>query len=281
MHKYLSQSCDLLLIGVVGLQPGAGIPAAANGDARRLEQRFRSRSQHQSRARLPFWQELGKRRVESRHRSGAGAESRPRSGSASHRAGARPGKSCRIGSVSIDRCERRRIAYFPGCKIIRRAARGLGSISYEVDLWGKNRNQLAAANHRADATQYDRDALQLIVVSDTATFYTQVLSLNERIRIAQNNLKNAEEVLRITEARFREGSISGLEVSQQRVAVNNIRAALTSLTEQRSTNLNALAILLGQAPQNIQRAANGFFFIENTGSQSDTACLSVDGPARH
>ena len=132
------------------------------------------------------------------------------------------------------------------------AARGLGSISYEVDLWGKNRNQLAAANHRTDATQYDRDALQLIVVSDTATFYTQVLSLNERIRIAQNNLKNAEDVLRITEARFREGSISGLEVSQQRVAVNNIRAALTLLTEQRSTNLNALAILLGQAPQNIQ-----------------------------
>ena len=53
------------------------------------------------------------------------------------------------------------------------AARGLGSISYEVDLWGKNRNQLAAANYRADATQYDREALQLIVAADAATFYTQ------------------------------------------------------------------------------------------------------------
>src|SRR4029453_3115293 len=55
-----------------------------------------------------------------------------------------------------------------------------------------------------------------------------------------------------------EGSISGLEVSQQRVAVNNIRVALTSLTEQRSTNLNALAILLGQAPQNIQPPRTDF-----------------------
>jgi NodT family efflux transporter outer membrane factor (OMF) lipoprotein len=35
------------------------------------------------------------------------------------------------------------------------------------------------------------------------------------------------------------------------VAVNNIRAALVSLTEQRSTNLNALAILLGQSPQSL------------------------------
>jgi NodT family efflux transporter outer membrane factor (OMF) lipoprotein len=142
------------------------------------------------------------------------------------------------------------------------AARGLGSISYEVDLWGKNRNQLAAANHRVDATEYDRDALQLIVVSDTATFYTQVLSLNERIRIAESNLNNAEEVLRITEARFREGSISGLEVSQQRVAVNNLRAALTSLAEQRSTTLNALAILLGQAPQNMQPPKTDFSTIK-------------------
>ncbi|HSE87143.1 MAG TPA: efflux transporter outer membrane subunit [Candidatus Binatia bacterium] len=138
------------------------------------------------------------------------------------------------------------------------AARGLGSISYEVDLWGKNRNQLASANYRAEATQFDRDALQLIVAADAAIFYTQALSLNERIRIGQNNLNNAEEVLRIVEARFREGSVSGLEVSQQRVAVNNIRAALTSLTEQRSTTLNALAILLGQAPQHLQSPKGDF-----------------------
>jgi outer membrane protein, multidrug efflux system len=132
------------------------------------------------------------------------------------------------------------------------AARGLGSINYELDLWGKNRNQKAAANYRAEATQYDRDALRLIVTADTAAFYTQVLSLNERLRIAEGNLKNAEEVLRIIEARYRAGSVSGLEVSQQRVAVNSLRASLTSLAEQRATTANALAILLGQAPQNLE-----------------------------
>src|SRR5688572_9087713 len=132
------------------------------------------------------------------------------------------------------------------------AARGLGSINYELDLWGKNRNQKAAANYRAEATQYDRDALRLIVTADTAAFYTQILSINERIRIAEGNLKNAEEVLRIIEARYKAGSVSGLEVSQQRVAVTSFRASLASLNQQRSTTLNALAILLGQAPQDLQ-----------------------------
>ena len=132
------------------------------------------------------------------------------------------------------------------------AARGIGSVNYEIDLWGKNRSNAAAANLRARATEFDRDALRLIVSSDTAIFYTEVLSLNERIRIAENNLRNAEEVLRIIEARYRAGAVSGLELAQQRVAVNGFRAALSSLAEQRATTFNALAILLGQAPQNSQ-----------------------------
>src|SRR5574341_823799 len=124
------------------------------------------------------------------------------------------------------------------------------SVNYEVDLWGRNRDQALSADHRLDASQFDREALRLVVTSDATTFYTQILSLNNRIRIAEFNLKNAEEILRIIEARFSQGGVSGLEVSQQRVAVNGFRTSLATLIEQRSTTANALAILLGLAPQN-------------------------------
>jgi multidrug efflux system outer membrane protein len=130
------------------------------------------------------------------------------------------------------------------------SVRGGGSISYEVDLWGKNRNAAKSADYRVNASEFDREALRLVVTSDATNFYAQILSLNDRIRIAEFNLKNAEEILRIIEARFGQGSVSGLEVSQQRVAVNGFRTALTALVEARSTTANALAILLGLAPQN-------------------------------
>ena len=129
------------------------------------------------------------------------------------------------------------------------SVRGGGSISYEVDLWGKNRNAAKSADYRVNASEFDREALRLVVTSDATNFYAQILSLNDRIRIAEFNLKNAEEILRIIEARFGQGSVSGLEVSQQRVAVNGFRTALTALVEARSTTANALAILLGLAPQ--------------------------------
>jgi NodT family efflux transporter outer membrane factor (OMF) lipoprotein len=131
------------------------------------------------------------------------------------------------------------------------SARGAGSISYEVDLWGKNRDQAAAAGYRTDASRFDREALRLVVTADATNFYARILGLNERVRIAEFNLKSAEEILRIIEARFRAGSVSGLEVSQQRVAVNGFRTALASLIEQRTTTANALAIVLGSPPQNL------------------------------
>lgn len=130
------------------------------------------------------------------------------------------------------------------------AAGGGANISYEVDLWGKNRNQAKSADYRIDASRYDREALRLVVTSDATNFYAQIVSLNDRVRIAEFNLKNAEDILRIVEARYNAGGVSGLEVSQQRVAVNGFRTALASLIEQRSTTANALAILLGLAPQN-------------------------------
>ena len=129
------------------------------------------------------------------------------------------------------------------------AVAGGANLSYEVDLWGKNRNQAKSADYRIDVSQFDREALRLVVTSDATNFYSQILSLNDRISIADYNLKSAEEILRIVEARFNAGSVSGLDVAQQRVAVNNFRTALALLIEQRSTTGNALAILLGLAPQ--------------------------------
>jgi multidrug efflux system outer membrane protein len=134
--------------------------------------------------------------------------------------------------------------------INRNAARAGGTISYELDLWGRNRNEARSAAHRLDASRFDREALRLVVTADATNFYSLILSLNDRIHIAEFNLHNAEEILRIIEARFAQGAVSGLEVSQQRVAVNGFRTAVASLIEQRSTIANALAILLGVAPQN-------------------------------
>jgi NodT family efflux transporter outer membrane factor (OMF) lipoprotein len=125
-------------------------------------------------------------------------------------------------------------------------------ISYELDLFGANRANVTAAEYSFASSQYGHDALSLVVMSDVASAYFQVLNLRERVHIAQENLKNSQDVLKIINARFQAGSISALEVSEQKTNLANTQAALASLQESLAQSENALAVLLGKAPRTIE-----------------------------
>lgn len=122
-------------------------------------------------------------------------------------------------------------------------------LSYEVDLFGRNRAGREAARESLSAGQFDREALGLIIASDVSAGYFQVLTLEERLAIARRNLSRAEDVFRIIEAQYNEGRISGLEMAQQRVELANNRAQLAQFENQLVAARNALAVLLGKAPQ--------------------------------
>ncbi len=123
------------------------------------------------------------------------------------------------------------------------------SASYELDLWGRiaaTRDSAAAA---LAASRFDRDAARLSVAASVAATWFQGLALEERLRIARQNLDIAERVLKVVEARYRHGAASALEVSQQRATVLTQRAAIEPLAVQARQAASALAILLGRAPQ--------------------------------
>ena len=121
--------------------------------------------------------------------------------------------------------------------------------SYEVDLWGRLGAQVASAGHAVAASRHDLDAVRLSLEAGVATAYFQIISLDERIAIARENLAIAERVLQIVEARYRAGAASSLDVSRQRTTVTSQRAALVPLESQRNQAVYALAVLVGQIPQ--------------------------------
>lgn len=130
------------------------------------------------------------------------------------------------------------------------------ALSYEVDLFGRNRAQRDSARYDLNAGEFDREALALMVAGDVATGYFSVLTLHERLLIAQDNLSRAEDVFRIIEAQYNEGRISGLELSQQQVELASSRAQLSAIRNQTEQARNALAVLLGKAPQNLTLGAD-------------------------
>lgn len=126
------------------------------------------------------------------------------------------------------------------------------SASYEIDFWGRNRASRAASEASLLATRFDRETLALTVTSSVTRSYLQLLSLRDRLRVAQLNLDNAERVLALTEVRVRNGAASPLELAQQRSQVAQQRASLAPLRQQERETLLTLATLLGEPLVNVQ-----------------------------
>lgn len=130
------------------------------------------------------------------------------------------------------------------------------SAGYEVDFWGKNRANAASAQLQAGANRADRDTVALTTMASVANTYFQVLSLRERLAIAQSSLDTARQVLQVIEARYNAGVASPVELATQRAAVASAELAIPPLQQQEAEARGALALLVGRAPEG--------FDIENT-----------------
>ena len=123
------------------------------------------------------------------------------------------------------------------------------SAAYEVDLWEKNRAAADAAVQRVRSSQFDQETVAITLDSNVATTYFQILSLRDRVRLAEDTLKSAEGILDLLERQRRVGTVSDLEVAQQRTAVATQRAAIPALVQTERQAIHALAILLGRNPE--------------------------------
>jgi multidrug efflux system outer membrane protein len=123
------------------------------------------------------------------------------------------------------------------------------SISYELDLFSKNRAGVEAAEARLGASQFDHEALAIVVAGDVVQAYANAAASTERLQVARNNLEIAKDILGIINARFREGAASALEASQQKAEVASSEASMASLVRDHESYVNQLAVLTGKAPQ--------------------------------
>lgn len=127
--------------------------------------------------------------------------------------------------------------------------------SYEVDVWGKLGYQSQSALALARASLYNRQTVALTLVSDVTTTYFQLVSLTERVNIAQKNLRLAQSVARAISKRVDIGEASIIELQQQQVTIALIESAIANLQLQKERAANRLAVLVGKPPNSFKITA--------------------------
>jgi NodT family efflux transporter outer membrane factor (OMF) lipoprotein len=129
------------------------------------------------------------------------------------------------------------------------SASARGSASYQLDLFGQNRADRAAARAGYDGQVFDQRALELTLASDVAFTYFSVLATRERLEVAQSNLEISERIFDIIETRYDAGDVSRFDLTSQQAALANARARLPQIEQQLVSLETALSVLLGRAPQ--------------------------------
>lgn len=132
------------------------------------------------------------------------------------------------------------------------------SASYEIDFWGGKRASRDSAQLALQASEFDRATVELTLLSGVANTYAQALSLREQSRIAELNLSNAQNVLKLVQTRYDSGSATALELAQQKSLVAAQQRQLPLVQQQARDALISLAALLGRPVQELQTGVEPF-----------------------
>lgn len=123
-----------------------------------------------------------------------------------------------------------------------------GSVSWEVDLWGRLSSLRNAADWEAQATEFDRQAASLSLSATVANLYWQIAYLNQRVAASEQSMDYARRTLTLVQAQYGAGDAAGLELAQATQALATQQASHTQWLQQRVQARNALAILLDAPP---------------------------------
>lgn len=119
------------------------------------------------------------------------------------------------------------------------------TLNYEVDLFGRVRRSLEAANASLQASAADLENVRLLVSSELAADYFQLRELDAEMAVVQKSVTFQQQGLDLVEKRHEGGAVSRLDVAQQQTVLDSSITQLRLLQQQRAQFEHAVALLQG------------------------------------
>ncbi len=120
--------------------------------------------------------------------------------------------------------------------------------SYEIDLFGRARGDLAAARQDAVATEYDLQAIQLAAAAETISAYFDLVDTRRQIDLTRVTIETLEDRAERTDERFQRGLAESFELYQVRQDLRSTQASLPQLESALVALQARLALLTGSYP---------------------------------
>ena len=128
----------------------------------------------------------------------------------------------------------------------------IGFSSYELDLFGRIRSLNDQALESFFATEETRRSTQLSLIAEVAGDWLSLATNRQLLKLASDTQASQQRTLALSEARHKEGAISGLDLAQVRMTVESARADVAQQKAQIEQDRNALELVVGTSvPDNL------------------------------
>ncbi|MEM9085935.1 MAG: TolC family protein [Pseudomonadota bacterium] len=126
--------------------------------------------------------------------------------------------------------------------------------SYELDLFGRARDDFRAARQDAIASAQDLKTVQLSAAAETISAYFDYVDAARQITLNENTIEVLQDRVQRTDERFSRGLVDSFELYQIRQDLRSSESALPQLRSTLVATKSRLALLLGVYPSEIDEA---------------------------
>lgn len=129
-----------------------------------------------------------------------------------------------------------------------------GTLSWEADIWGKIRSNKRATQADYLQSVFSKHAIQTRIVADVASAYFRLMALDAQLRVADSTLANRSSSIETIKALKDAGSANEVGVKQTEAQLYATQLIIEDIKSNIVYLENAISILLGESPRNIERS---------------------------
>ncbi|MEM6780846.1 MAG: TolC family protein [Pseudomonadota bacterium] len=123
--------------------------------------------------------------------------------------------------------------------------------SYEIDLFGKNRNNLNAADENLRVLEASYHDTTLTLIAEVARTYIEYRSFQKQVAIAEKNLDIQKQTLELIRTQMEFGEAPQLDVERAENLVNTTQSSIPEFKRLAENSRLSMSALIGRLPEDL------------------------------